>query len=52
MVNVNYNGQMYELSGQMIDGKNFVGIRELAEKVFGKTVEWDLKNKTVIIMDR
>lgn len=52
VVKVNYNGQMHELAGQMIDGKNFVGIRELAEKVFGKTVEWDLKNKTVIIMDR
>ena len=52
MVTVKYNGQSYELAGQMIDGKNFVGIRELAEKVFGKTVEWDSKNKTVIIMDR
>ena len=52
MVTVNYNGQSYELAGQMIDGKNFVGIRELAEKVFCKIVEWDSKNKTVIIMDR
>ena len=52
VVKVNYNGQMYKLAGQVIDGKNFVGIRELAEKVFCKIVEWDSKNKTVIIMDR
>lgn len=52
VVKVNYNGQMYELSGQVIDGKNYVGIRELAEKVFGKIVEWDNKNKVVVITDK
>lgn len=52
VVNVNYNGQMYELSGQVIDNRNYVGIRELAEKVFSKVVEWDNKNKVVIIMDK
>ena len=52
VVKVNYNGQMHELAGQVIDNRNYVGIRELAEKVFGKIVEWDNKNKTVIIMDR
>lgn len=51
-VKVNYNGQTHELAGRIIDNKNFVGIRELTEKVFDKVVEWDNKNKTVIIMDR
>ena len=52
VVKVNYNGQMYELAGQVIDNKNYVGIRELAEKVFSKVVEWDNKNKGGIIMDK
>ena len=52
VVKVNYNGQMYELAGQMIDSKNYVGIREMAEKVFGKIVEWDSKNKLVVITDK
>ena len=52
VVKVNYNGQMYKLAGQVIDGKNFVGIRELAEKVFDRVVEWDDKNKVVMIMDK
>ena len=52
VVKVNYNGQMYELAGQMIDGKNYVGIRELSEKIFDKIVEWDSKNKVVLIMDK
>ena len=52
VVKVGYNGQMYELTGQMIDGRNYVGIRELVEKVFNKAVEWDEKNKTVVIMDK
>ena len=52
VVKVNYNGQMYKLAGQVIDGKNFVSIRELAEKVFDKVVEWDSKNKLVIITDK
>ena len=52
VVKVNYNGQMYELTGQVIDNRNYVGIRELAEKVFSKVVEWDNKNKVVIIMDK
>ena len=52
VVKVYYNGRTYELAGQMIENKNFVGIRELAEKVFDKVVEWDDKNKVVIIMDR
>lgn len=52
VVKVNYNGQMYDLAGQMIDNKNYVGIRELAEKVFDKVVEWDARNKTVVIMDK
>lgn len=52
VVKVNYNGQMYKLAGQVIDNKNYVGIRELAEKVFDKVVEWDSKNKVVVIMDK
>ncbi len=52
VVNVNYNGRMHELAGQMIDNKNYVGIRELAEKVFNKAVEWDSKNKVVVITDK
>lgn len=52
VVKVNYNGQRHELTGQMIDNKNYVGIRELAEKVFNKAVEWDSKNKVVVIMDK
>ena len=52
VVKVKYNGQMYELTGQVIDGKNYVGIREVAEKVFDKIVEWDSKNKVVLIMDK
>ena len=52
MVKVNYNGTIYELSGQMIENKNYVGIREVAEKVFDKIVEWDSKNKVVLIMDK
>lgn len=52
VVKINYNDQMYELAGQVIDGKNFVGIREMAEKVFDKVVEWDSKNKVVVIMDK
>ena len=52
VVKVNYNGQRHELTGQMIDNKNYVGIRELAEKVFDKVVEWDARNKTVVIMDK
>ena len=52
VVKVNYNGQMCELAGQVIDNKNYVGIRELAEKVFDKVVEWDDKNKVVVIMDK
>ncbi len=52
VVKVGYNGQMYELAGQMIDNKNYVGIRELAEKVFNKAVEWDSKNKVVVITDK
>ena len=43
---------MYELAGQMIDGRNYVGIRELVEKVFNKAVEWDSKNKVVVITDK
>ena len=52
VVKVKYNGQMYELTAQVIDGKNYVGIREVAEKVFDKIVEWDSKNKVVLIMDK
>ncbi len=52
VVKVNYNGQMCELAGQVIDNRNYVSIRELAEKVFDKVVEWDSKNKVVVIMDR
>ena len=52
VVQVNYNGTIYELAGQMIENKNYVGIREVAEKVFDKIVEWDNKNKVVIIMDK
>ena len=52
VVKVNYNDQMYELAGQVIDNRNYVGIRELAEKVFSKIVEWDDKNKVVVIMDK
>ena len=52
MVKVKYNGQMYEITGQVIDGKNYVGIRELSERIFDKIVEWDNKNKVVIIMDK
>ena len=52
VVKVNYNGQRYELAGRMIDGKNYIGIRELAEKVFDRVVEWDDKNKVVMIMDK
>lgn len=52
VVKVNYNGQMYKLAGQVIDNRNYVGIRELAEKVFAKVVEWDSKNKVVVIMDK
>lgn len=52
VVKVNYNDQTYELAGQVIDNKNYVGIRELAEKVFDKIVDWDSKNKVVVIMDK
>ncbi len=52
VVKVNYNGQMCELAGQVIDNRNYVSIRELAEKVFDKVVEWDSKNKVVVIMDK
>ena len=52
VVKINYNGQMHELAGQVIDNRNYVGIRELAEKVFSKVVEWDSKNKVVVIMDK
>ena len=52
VVKVNYNGTIYELAGQMIENKNYVSIREVAEKMFDKIVEWDSKNKVVLIMDK
>ena len=50
-VKVNYNGHKFEIEGAAKDGKNYVHIRELCEKVFDKAVEWNPKTQEVIITD-
>lgn len=50
IVKVSYNGKKYELQGMMIEGRNYVQIRELLEKVFEKAVEWNPHTQEVIIL--
>lgn len=50
IVKVSFNGKKYELQGMMIEGRNYVQIREFAEKVFEKAVEWNPHTKEVIIL--
>lgn len=50
VVKVSYNGKKYELRGMLIEGRNYVQIRELLEKVFEKAVEWNPHTQEVIIL--
>lgn len=51
-VKIDYQGQKFEVDGKLIDNKNYVSIREVAEIVFQKVVEWNPKTKEVIIIDK
>lgn len=51
MVKVSYNGVKYEITGKKVNDRNYVGIREIAEKIFKKKVDWNPKTEEVIITD-
>lgn len=47
-VKVQINGKIHYIDGFLKDGTNYCSIRQIAE-VLGKKVEWDNKNKVVLI---
>ncbi len=47
-VKIKYEGKVYDLEGTMVDDKNYVGVRALAE-LLGFKVDWDDAEKTVLI---
>ena len=51
-VKVRYNGKLYTLDGFMKDNTNYVKIRQVAETVFNKNVDWDIEKQEVIINDK
>ena len=48
MINVKINGKTVKLDGFEEKDTNYVSIREITE-LLGKTVEWNEKEKTVVI---
>lgn len=48
IVRVNFKGKNIEVDGKLIDGTNYVSIRELFEKL-GHEVSWDSENQIVVI---
>ena len=47
-VKIDFNGKKFTVSGQLIDGRNYVQARELLEKL-GYTVDWDNMLKEIQI---
>lgn len=52
LVNINYEGKKIQLRGKNIDNHYYVGIREAAQEIFGKRVDWDSKTREVLIFDK